>query len=558
MATLLSPGIQIVETDLSNVVSPVATSLAGYAGKAVWGPPMKRTLVTDENEFVKMFGEPTDTTYKDFFTVAGFLKYGNSLYFVRAIDETTANNASLTASLSGQNNTSWFDYISDWESYTPTFHGEAIKFFAKYPGVLGNTDIRVGLLTASDWSTQTGPASGYFDYVEYGPQTTTIANEKQYTVFVEVKNSSGDWELMEQHLVSNTKGVFDNSGNNIYVNDKINNSSKYILAFNNTGNTTGAISFAGTLLGGGTDGMPSSGNIMSAYDLFSNPEDIEVNYLIGGPNVSTTDGLPTYISGIAKARIDCFSIHDVNFNSSVGGTGILSPVQDDSTNVAEMIAYRNLTTINTSYSAIYGNWFYIYDKYNDVNRWVPSSGYVAGIYALTATRNDAWFAPAGLNRAILSGVIKLATNPKSAYRDKLYKAQINPIVNFQGQGIVIWGQKTSQTNSSAFDRVNVRLLFLYMEKAIGNSAKYVVFEQNDSLTRAVFMNMVKPFMEDIKGRRGVIDFLIDVSDKVNTPEVVDNNEFRANIFVKPTRSAEYIRINFIATKTGASFSELTV
>jgi len=156
----------------------------------------------------------------------------------------------------------------------------------------------------------------------------------------------------------------------------------------------------------------------------------------------------------------------------------------------------------------------------------------------------------------LRGVSKIALNPKKSYRDSMYKEQVNPICSFPGQGVVVWGQKTMQTKASAFDRVNVRLLFLYMEKSLGKSAKYIVFEQNDNLTRAIFSNMAVPFLDDIKGRRGVYDFLVDVSDKVNTPERIDRNEFWAEIYVKPTKTAEFVVIRFTATKTGVDFAEL--
>lgn len=551
MATSLSAGVIITETDLSPIVPQVATTVAAYVGSSTWGPCLQRTLVTDENEFVDLFGEPTDSNYEDFFTVAGFLKYGRSLYYVRAKGADTLNSA-MVATITGET-TLTGKYIDNWETNVPTFGaGQKFQFFAKYAGAKGNTDVKVGLLNYTDWSafinngaTNT-PASGYLDYVEYGPE-----DGHQYVVFVERLNSDNNWEITEKHLVSDVEGSFDNFGNNIYINEKINKSSKSIFAFNNTGVTqTNILSFAGVNLSGGSDGT----NLVVAdgWDLFTNPEEIEVNYLIGGSHTGVS--ITSTISEIAQVRADCFSLHDVAF-SLIADPTKLSPSNSDTENIDAMVAYRG--AMNTSYSALYGNWFYVYDKYNDKNRWVPSTGYIAGIYAHTADVSDAWFAPAGLNRGVVNGVIKIAMNPKKAYRDKLYQAQVNPIVNFPGQGIVVWGQKTLQTKASSFDRVNVRLLFLYMEKAIGKAAKYVVFEQNDSLTRAVFLNMTKPFMEDIKGRRGVTDFLIDVSDKVNTPEVIDNNEFRANIYVKATRSAEVIKLNFISTKSGVNFSELT-
>jgi phage tail sheath protein FI len=305
-------------------------------------------------------------------------------------------------------------------------------------------------------------------------------------------------------------------------------------------------------MSGGVDGTPSASQIQTGYQLFSNPEEVEINYLIGGSH--TDISTQTVIKDIAIARADCFAILDCVKTDMVGGAGITI---DIATAVLNVVDYRKTDlNFNTSYAALYANWLYIYDKYNDKNRWIPCGGHVAGVYAYTADTQDSWWAPAGLNRGIFRGVIKVAMNPQKAYRDAMYVAQVNPIVSFPGQGIVVWGQKTLQTKPSAFDRVNVRLLFLYMEKAVARAAKYIVFEPNDNLTRATFLNMVNPFMEDIKGRRGVYDYLVDVSDKVNTPERIDRNEFWAEIYVNPTRAAEFIVIRFTATKTGVDFAEL--
>jgi phage tail sheath protein FI len=347
------------------------------------------------------------------------------------------------------------------------------------------------------------------------------------------------------------QGMKDSEGNNIFIEDYINAGSKYIIAFNNSSVTTepATVPMSAGALTGGQDGMPQDGDIQDGYETyFSNPEEIEINYLIGGRH--TTVALASAILAVAQQRADCFAILDCIKTDMVG-------VSDIATQVANVVDYRkNELNANTSFGALYANWLYIYDKYNDKYRWIPSGGHVAGVYAYTADTTDAWWAPAGLNRGIFRSVIKVAMNPSKAYRDAMYKEQVNPIVSFPGQGIVVWGQKTLQTKPSAFDRVNVRLLFLYMEKAVARAAKYIVFEPNDNLTRATFLNMVNPFMEDIKGRRGVYDYLVDVSDKVNTPERIDRNEFWAEIYVKPTRAAEFIVIRFTATKTGVDFAEL--
>jgi phage tail sheath protein FI len=205
---------------------------------------------------------------------------------------------------------------------------------------------------------------------------------------------------------------------------------------------------------------------------------------------------------------------------------------------------------------VYGNWLEVYDQYSRKYRWIPSSGYVAGIYARTDDMTDPWWAPAGLNRAILTNIRRLAWNPSLGERDLLYKNGINPIVSFSGQGKVIWGQKTLLDKNSAFNRVNVRRLFMVLEKAISTAAKYFLFEPNDTATRNRMVSMINPFLRDVKARRGVYDFLVVADETINTPERIDRNELWCNIYIKPTRAAEYIVLNFVATRTGANFEEV--
>jgi len=205
---------------------------------------------------------------------------------------------------------------------------------------------------------------------------------------------------------------------------------------------------------------------------------------------------------------------------------------------------------------VYSNWLEVYDKYNATYRWIPASGHAAGIFARTDNVTDPWFAPAGFNRGGLSNIRKLAWNPTLGNRDIIYQNGMNPIVSFAGQGKVIWGQKTMLDKSSAFNRINVRRLFMILEKAIATAVKYFLFEPNDDLTRLLLVNMIDPFLRDVKARRGVYDYLVICDETNNTPERIDRNELWCDIYVKPTRAAEFIVLNFIATKTGASFTEI--
>lgn len=557
MATYLSAGVNVLEQDASQTVAAPSTSVAAYVGRAVKGPVKQPILITNENDYVTVFGKPNEVTYEDFFTVAGFLQYGSAIYFVRELNEAIAKNADISV-----DDTTTFPgsgiYIQDWEEHADAFaQSQKFKFTAKYPGIYGNTEFKVGLINFTDYEAGLSISttlSGYSGNIEYGPSDTD-----EYIVIVSTLDADGiNYSVAEVTLVSDDPTAKDSQGNSIYIEQIINRTSKYILAFNNSAITTEAISFIPTFLTGGDDGgetVDSNGaaatfdesDILTGYDLFHNPEEIEINYLLGGSHTAAATEI--YIQAIADARGDCFAIYDVPY-TDVNDALIAN-------NIANVIDFRkNEMNINSSYGGLYANWLYIKDKYNSKNRWIPCSGHVAGVYAHTADVSDSWFAPAGLNRGVLRNVIKLKINPNKAYRDQLYQAQINPIVSFPGQGLVIWGQKTLQTKSGVFSRVQGRLLFLYMEKAISRAAKSLVFEQNDELTRAIFVNMVVPFLSNIKGRRGIQEFLVDVGPTVNTPERVDNYEFWAKIIVSPTRAAENIVLVFTAARTGVDFTEL--
>jgi len=240
----------------------------------------------------------------------------------------------------------------------------------------------------------------------------------------------------------------------------------------------------------------------------------------------------------------------------------VSPELSDVVNVANEVTqtsnvkgYFDALT-STSYAMFDSGYKYTYDKYNDTYRWIPLNGDMAGLCARTDSVADAWFSPGGFNRGQIRGVVKLAYNPQKANRDILYRARINPVCAFPGQGTILFGDKTAQSKPSAFDRINVRRLFIVLEKAISTASKFQLFEFNDEFTRAGFRNMVEPFLRDVQGRRGMTDFLV-VCDESNNPgSVVDRNEFVADIFIKPARSINFISLNFIATKTGVAFSEV--
>ena len=224
--------------------------------------------------------------------------------------------------------------------------------------------------------------------------------------------------------------------------------------------------------------------------------------------------------------------------------------------MAEETVLRADNRPSSSYIVYDSGYKYIYDKYNDVYRYIPCNGDVAGLCLQTTETAEPWFSPAGFQRGILRNAIKLAYTPNKTQRDRLYQARINPIVSFPGQGVVLFGDKTAQGFASAFDRINVRRLFLTIERVISGAAKSQLFEQNDESQRSLFLNIVEPYLRDVQGRRGVTDFLVKCDATNNPPEAVDRGEFYAEIFVKPTRTINYITLTFVATRTGVAFNEV--
>jgi len=312
-------------------------------------------------------------------------------------------------------------------------------------------------------------------------------------------------------------------------------------------------------LTGGTDDLaPSAGELTLAYDKFADTELHDINLVIGGKGggagdtAATQDTHVTMITDLVEIRKDC--------------VGFVSPYRSATVGVAtsSATAARAINNVKTafdlnpssSYMVYDSGYKYMYDKYNDVYRHVPLCGDTAGLCAYTDGVADPWFSPAGYNRGNVRGAIKLSFNPDKAARDILYQARINPVVNFPGQGVTLFGDKTALAKPSAFDRINVRRLFLVLEKAIATAAKYMLFEFNDEFTRAQFRNMVEPFLRDVQGRRGIFDFKVVCDSTNNTGEVIDRNEFIGDIYIKPARSINFITLNFIAVRTGVSFSEV--
>lgn len=346
-------------------------------------------------------------------------------------------------------------------------------------------------------------------------------------------------------------------GSTNYYKNLLNNASKYVYwmahptGVANWGQQAQAITYTALTLpvdvkltGGVSDDVLTDAIGIAGYSLFSNAEIVDIALV---PTGGAGSAVQVYvINNIVEARKDCVAFISPKLASVLNNVGL----------EADTIRTERNMLPSSSYAVMDSGWKYQYDRYNDVYRWIPLNGDVAGLCARTDFTNDPWYSPAGFNRGQVKNVIKLAFSPNQTERDKLYMAGVNPVVSFQGQGTVLYGDKTLLAKPSAFDRINVRRLFIVLEKAIATASKYGLFEFNDPFTRAQFNSMVTPFLRDVQGRRGINDFLVVCDETVNTPEVIDGNRFVAKIFVKPARSINFIELQFIATPTGVEFSEI--
>jgi phage tail sheath protein FI len=573
MGFQLSPGVNVSEIDLTTVIPSVSTTAGAIVGEFVWGPVNKRILVDSEITLVNRFGEPNSNTFVSFLSAANFLAYGNNLRVVRVVDDTlgdSANNAtSVGTGVLIQNED---DYENNWTANTTVNFG---SFYARYPGALGNNlDVVACANTAafSDWTYTNANAveinlAGFFDTAPgtsiYAASVGGSNDELHIAVIDRTGKISGEVGTVLEtfaHVSKASDAKNDDGSPNYYVTKIFNNSQYiYIAAHWDSGWGVSAVgtNFGTTTpnkedtLGGGLDG--NSGSLIAdeytaGWDLFASAEEVDVSLLIGGNASQVSAALQNYIADIATTRKD-----SVAFLSPTRALVVDNPVNT----ADELVTYRNSTlTINSSYAFMDSGWKYQFDKYNNVYRYVPLNADTAGLCVYTDNVRDPWWSPAGFNRGIIKNVVKLAWNPTKTDRDTIYPAGINPVVAFPGQGVVLFGDKTLQSKPSAFDRINVRRLFIVLEKAIAVAAKFSLFEFNDEFTRASFVSLVEPFLRDVKGRRGIYDYRVVCDTTNNTPEVIDRNEFIGDIYIKPARSINFIQLNFIAVRTGVEFSEI--
>tara|TARA_R100000234_G_scaffold117039_1_gene94895 strand:+ start:2996 stop:4999 length:2004 start_codon:yes stop_codon:yes gene_type:complete len=665
MGFLVSPGVQVKEIDLTNVVPAVSTSIGAIAGPFEKGPVSTVTAISSEDELVKVFGKPQGDNFEFFFTAANFLQYGDALRVVRAESGIVNAVAQGTAILirdtdhylssfsSGQAS------VGEWAARTAGTHGNSIGVsicanatayeqnlgssnqtvtedakgsttvkvddgtafsvgdlisfssadassdataFTFNSGDEGNEyeitainthdltirldgdpngqglkaiipdnsfirrrwrfyDLFDGAPGTSDWATQNGRGSGDELHVAVYDTTGDITGFDVDTAGNRQNAMIETFANMSKNPIAKTA-----QGGSNYYPDVIYRQSEFIYWMDHTSagsnwgtDTTSAYTAVNapvvdSLASGTDDYAVTAGELALAYDKFKDTESLDINLVLGGPSSAVADSASamdthvTMITDLVELRKDCVAFVSPYRSATVNVTSNITQA-DNVIDAFDLCPSSSYVVFDSGYK-------YMYDKYNDVFRFVPLNGDTAGLCAYTDGVADPWFSPAGYNRGNVRGAIKLSFNPTKAERDRLYRARVNPVVDFPGQGVVLFGDKTALSKPSAFDRINVRRLFLVLEKAIATAAKFQLFEFNDEFTRAQFRNLVEPFLRDVQGRRGLIDFKVVADGTNNTGEVIDRNEFVGDIFIKPNRSINFITLNFIAVRTGVSFTEV--
>lgn len=564
------PSVVTNEVDLSTRVSNgQTTSYGAIAINSSWGPCEEINLIDTEQTLVSTFGKPNSNTYIDFFVASNFLTYSSSLQTVRVVDSLAKNATSGASAVQVKNS---HEYYAN--TVTLTNSG---AWVAKFPGSRGNS---LGVAVIDSVSANTVVASAEFTsnvantnvygtwntYFTSLPSTSTQASsvggsndEMHVLVFDEdgiVSGTAGT--LLEKYsYLSKAKGAKKEDGTNNYYVDVINSQSNYLwigasYVLDADGVKTPSATFTPTgassvSLTGGVD--PSAANTamyVNGYDLFADKKTVDVSHFIAGSVApATVQSLIT----IAENRGDSIVYVSPAWSD-------VQPGQSQSTISTNISTFKNTTIdVSSSYYFVDGNWKYQYDRYNDVNRWIPCNGDVAGLKALAESSNDVWWNGSGYNRGILRNVIKLAWNPKDQYMGVIYQNSVNPIISEGGSSILL-GDKTGLSKPSAFDRINVRSLFNILKKQISSYLKFGLFEFNDEFTRTQLSSQVTTYMQSIKSRRGIQDYVVVCDGTNNTGTVIDNNQLVMSVFVKPNKSINWIVLNLVNVGSSVSFTEV--
>lgn len=605
MAFTVSPSVIVKEIDATGSIPAVANAPAAIAGVFNWGPVMEPILITSETNLVARFGRPSDDNGETFFAAADYLSYSNALYVTRVEENSsvaTSVGFPFKAKYAGAlGNSLGISYVSGKTQYaetlfevgeltlgTITFGSTTLVMKSTVSGI--NTRLNVGdTLRVGNTSigyqafTVTSVAASAPDAVT-GVITYTVGINTPYSLpilnWVELKVTR-EWKFAQNvasepstnclHIVvydvdgkiSGTSNavleIYDNvsldsnsktyDGATNYYKNVITNRSSYITYDDSI--TIGASTIKYSILTGGSNGLNESnisfGKVALGYDKFKNSEEIDISFVLQGKAIGGVNGsgLANYIlSNIVEYRKDCMLFISPSY------TAVVSPSATE-VKLQNIIAFRD-SMQNSSYWFMDSGYKYRYDKYNDKYRWVPLNGDIAGLSA----RIDPWESPAGYKRGIIKNVIKLAYNPNKTHRDLLFGSDINPVMSQTGQGVMLFGDKTGLGTESAFNRINVRRLFITVEKAIATMAASFLFDFNDTFTQNQFKNTVVPYLANIQGKRGITDFRVISDSTINTPDIVDANTFKGNIFIKPARTISIIELTFVATRTGIEFGEI--
>ena len=566
MAFQTSAGVSVSESDLTTAVPAVSVSTGALAVIAQWGPALKVISVTSEVDYSRRYGEPDANTAGSFFTAINFLSYSNDLRVARAAGSSMKN---ATANGSGTVINNGDDYFNG--PYATYVTGN--PWTARYPGALGNSIKVVAWANGAAWTANSSntldPNYTFANYFDFAPATSpwatqvsngVITGDEMHVLVIDedgLFTGQANTVLEKYQSLSRIKDSVTPDGSSNFYHEVLWKKSRYIYntgipAANANGWNVTSGSFVASnndatpnvfSLTAGADGNVTSANVITALGLFANVEQQDISLLMTGDQGNTV--INYAIGSIAAVRMDCMVLCSPP----------LANVQDASGPATSIVNWAAGVT-RSSYAAMDSGWKYQYDKYNDLYRWIPLNGDIAGLCAHTDDIRDPWWSPAGLQRGQIKNVVKLAYNPPKSDRDTLYKSGVNPVVSFPGEGVILYGDKTFLNYASAFDHINVRRLFIVLEKSISKAARASLFEFNDATTRSAFVNLVEPFLRTVKGRRGITDYKVICDTTNNTGDVIDANQFVGDIYIKPARSINYIQLNFVAVRTGVSFNEV--
>jgi hypothetical protein len=567
----VSPGVTTNEVDLTTSIPAVAVSTGAFAGQFNWGPVNFITPISSEVQLVSTFSEPDNNTAESFFTVANFLSYSNDVKVARAQGTGMLNAAGGGQGIEIDNPEQYFN-----NQYNTVL--AANNFVARYPGVLGDSLEVVVFANTSAFATTKAntldPLYTFANYFSWAPNTTpyltTVSNgsvqgDELHAIVVDRNGQftgTANSVLEVYQGLSKLSDALDPFGNSNYYKEVIWKKSKYVYVVGvpsanvvGWGNTTNSVLGQGTnafgtdqsanvaLMVNGNNGIVVAANVEVALDLFADPAFVDISLLMTGTSNTVVQNYA--IQEIAQVRKDCVAFVSAPLSAD-----------QDTVSPADAVAAWAANVAFGSYGVADSGYKYQYDKYNDKFRWIPLNGDVAGLCARTDQIKAPWWSPAGLQRGVINNVVKLAFNPGQVDRDTLYQAGVNPVVSLPGQGTLLYGDKTHLNFSSAFDRINVRRLFIVLEKQISLAARTSLFEFNDTFTRAQFVSLITPYLRTVQGQRGITAFKVVCDTTNNTPDIIDADQFVGDIYIQPARSINYILLNFVAVATGVSFSEV--